>query len=193
MSSFSYNEYALSILIFSPLLAAAVAALLKNENAIRRWTLASTTAIALFSIPLYTRFDLTQTGFQFLQTVKWIPAFKINYALGIDGISLLLVLLTTFIMPLCVLASWRYIQTRVKEFMICLLIMETAMVGVFCALDFVLFFVFWEAMLIPMALLIGVWGGPRKIYASLKFFVYTMSGSVRIIARLSQEKWQAGR
>ena len=101
-----------------------------------------------------------------------------------DGISLLLVLLTTLIMPLCVLASWRYIQTRVKEFMICLLIMETAMVGVFCALDLVLFFVFWEAMLIPMALLIGIWGGPRKIYASLKFFIYTMSGSVFLLVAI---------
>ena len=87
-------------------------------------------------------------------------------------------------MPLCVLCSWRYIQTRVKEFMICLLIMETAMIGVFCALDFVLFFVFWEAMLIPMALLIGVWGGPRKIYAALKFFIYTMSGSVFLLVAI---------
>jgi len=86
---------------------------------------------------------------------------------GVDGISLLLVLLTTLMMPLCVLCSWSYIKTRVREFMICLLIMETAMIGVFCALDFVLFFVFWEAMLIPMAMLIGVWGGPRKIYAAL--------------------------
>ncbi len=192
MSSFSYNDYALSILIFSPLLAAAVAALLKNETAIRCWTLAFTTAIALFSIPLYTHFDLSKVGFQFTQTVNWIPAFKIHYALGIDGISLLLVLLTTFIMPLCVLASWRYIQVRVKEFMICLLIMETAMVGVFCALDFVLFFVFWEAMLIPMALLIGVWGGPRKIYAALKFFIYTMSGSVFLLVAMIALYLKAG-
>ena len=87
-------------------------------------------------------------------------------------------------MPLCVLASWRYIQTRVREFMICLLIMETAMIGVFCALDLVLFFCFWEAMLIPMALLIGIWGGPRKIYASLKFFIYTMAGSVFLLVAI---------
>ncbi len=116
----------------------------------------------------------------------------INYSLGIDGISLLLVLLTTLIMPLCVLASWRYIQTRVKEFMICLLIMETAMVGVFCALDFVLFFVFWEAMLIPMALLIGVWGGPRKIYAALKFFIYTMAGSVLLLVAIIALRLKVG-
>ena len=101
-------------------------------------------------------------------------------------------LLTTLIMPLCVLASWRYIQTRVKEFMICLLIMETAMVGVFCALDFVLFFVFWEAMLIPMALLIGVWGGPRKIYAALKFFIYTMAGSVLLLVAIIALRLKVG-
>jgi NADH-quinone oxidoreductase subunit M len=184
MSSFSYNDYALSILIFSPLVAVAVALLMRNENLIRWWTLAATTAIAVFSIPLYTRFDSSLNSFQFTQTVNWIPRFHIRYALGIDGISLLLVLLTTFIMPLCVLASWRYIQTRIKEFMICLLIMETAMIGVFSALDFVLFFVFWEAMLIPMALLIGVWGGPRKIYAALKFFVYTMAGSVFLLVAM---------
>ncbi len=174
----------LSVLIFSPLAAAAIAAFINNERALRWWTLLFTTAAALFSLPLYWRFDPATAAFQFVENVPWIPAFKIHYALGVDGISLLLVLLTTLIMPLCVLASWRYIQTRVKEFMICLLIMETAMVGVFCALDFILFFVFWEAMLIPMALLIGIWGGPRKIYASLKFFIYTMAGSVLLLVAI---------
>ena len=140
--------------------------------------------IAFFSLQLWSAFDPTTSRFQLTEFAHWIPALKINYAVGIDGISLLLVLLTTLIMPLCVLASWRYIQTRVKEFMICLLIMETAMVGVFCALDFILFFVFWEAMLIPMALLIGIWGGPRKIYAALKFFIYTMSGSVFLLVAI---------
>ncbi len=108
----------------------------------------------------------------------------ITYLLGIDGISLLLVLLTTLLMPLCVLCSWRYIRARVKEFMVCLLVMESAMVGVFCALDCILFFIFWEAMLIPMALLIGVWGGPRKIYAALKFFIYTMAGSIFLLVAI---------
>ena len=180
----TYNDTALSILIFSPLLGAAVALLIKKENLLRWWTLAFTTAVAAFSLPLFFRFDVTTHQFQFLKDVAWIPALKIRYAVGVDGISLLLVLLTTLVMPLCVLASWRYIQKRVKEFMICLLIMETAMVGVFCALDLVLFFVFWEAMLIPMALLIGVWGGPRKVYASLKFFVYTMAGSVFLLVAI---------
>jgi NADH-quinone oxidoreductase subunit M len=180
----SYNQIVLSVLIFSPLAAAAIAVLIKRDELLRWWTLAFTSAAAIFSLPLYFRFDPASIEFQFKQTATWIPAFKIQYAVGVDGISLLLVLLTTLVMPLCVLASWRYIQVRVKEFMICLLIMETAMIGVFCALDLVLFFCFWEAMLIPMALLIGIWGGPRKIYASLKFFIYTMSGSVFLLVAI---------
>lgn len=184
MSFSSYNDSVLTVLIFSPLAAVLPALFLRKENLVRWWTLIFTTALAVFSLPLYSHFDASTAAFQFTRNVAWIPALKINYAIGIDGISLLLVLLTTLVMPLCVLASWRYIQARVKEFMICLLIMETAMIGVFCALDLVLFFVFWEAMLIPMALLIGVWGGPRKIYAALKFFVYTMAGSVFLLVAI---------
>jgi NADH-quinone oxidoreductase subunit M len=184
MNFSDYNSFVLTVLIFSPLAAAVVAASIRNETVLRWWTLAFTTAVAAFSLPLYWHFDPTTSEFQFKLTTVWVPALKINYAVGIDGISLLLVLLTTLIMPLCVLCSWRYIKTRVKEFMICLLIMETAMIGVFCALDLVLFFVFWEAMLIPMALLIGIWGGPRKVYAALKFFVYTMSGSVFLLVAI---------
>jgi NADH-quinone oxidoreductase subunit M len=180
----SYNDSILTILIFAPLVAAGLLALPRSENALRWLALVCTTAIALISAPLFWKFDPSGAAFQFALTKSWIPLFKINYAVGIDGISLLLVLLTTLVMPLCVLASWHYIKHRVKEFMICLMIMETAMIGVFCALDFVLFFVFWEAMLIPMALLIGIWGGPRKIYASLKFFIYTMSGSVFLLVAL---------
>ncbi len=174
----------LSVLIFSPLVAAAVAACIRNERLLRWWTLASTTMIAAVSLPLWWWFDAATAKFQFVEQVAWVPSLKISYSLGIDGISLLLVLMTTLIMPLCVLCSWRYITKRVREFMICLLIMETAMVGVFCALDFVLFFVFWEAMLIPMALLIGIWGGPRKVYAAIKFFIYTMAGSVLLLVAM---------
>jgi NADH-quinone oxidoreductase subunit M len=182
----------LSVLIFSPLIAAAIAAFIRNDTLLRWWTLAFTSVAAIFSLQLWRQFDPASAKFQFVELSHWIPVLKIDYAMGIDGISLLLVLLTTLIMPLCVLASWRYIQTRVKEFMICLLIMETAMVGVFCALDFVLFFVFWEAMLIPMALLIGIWGGPRKIYAALKFFIYTMSGSIFLLVAIIALRWQVG-
>jgi NADH-quinone oxidoreductase subunit M len=174
----------LSLLIFSPLVAAIITAVLPSEKSQRWWTLAATTAIAVLSLPLYSRFNPDTHLFQFAEHHAWIPALHVNYTLGIDGISLLLVLLTTLIMPLCVSASWRYIQTRIKEFLVCLLIMESAMVGVFCALDFVLFFVFWEAMLIPMALLIGIWGGPRKVYAALKFFIYTMAGSIFLLVAI---------
>jgi len=186
------NDPILSILIFSPLLAAAVAAFIKRENLLRWWALLSTTALAIYSLVLYWQFDPNTAKFQKVVDIEWISTLKIHYALGIDGISLLLVLLTTLIMPLCVLCSWRYIQSRVKEFLICLLIMETAMVGVFCALDAVLFFIFWEAMLIPMALLIGIWGGPRKVYAALKFFIYTMSGSVFLLVAIIALRYQVG-
>lgn len=182
----------LSLLIFSPLLLAAGAAFLRSDAALRWWTLAGTLVIAAVSLPLYAGFDLSTANFQFVEHRAWIPWLKVNYTLGIDGISLLLVLLTTLIMPLCVLASWRYIAARVKEFMVCLLVMETAMIGVFCALDAVLFFIFWEAMLIPMALLIGIWGGPRKVYAALKFFIYTMSGSVLLLVALIALYLKAG-
>jgi NADH-quinone oxidoreductase subunit M len=182
----------LSVLIFSPLVAAGIAALLRSERTLRWWTLAFTLAEAALSLPLYWLFNPHTAEFQFKQDTPWIPSLNIHYTLGLDGISLLLVLLTTLVMPLCVLASWTYIKTRVKEFMVCLLIMQTAMIGVFCALDFILFFVFWEAMLIPMALLIGIWGGPRKIYASLKFFIYTMSGSVFLLVAIIALYLQAG-
>ena len=182
----------LSVLIFAPLLVAAVAALLRSERLLRWWALAGTTAVALLSLRLWTGFHAGTADFQFVEHAAWIPWLKINYAVGIDGISLLLILLTTLIAPLCVLASWTYIETRVKEFMICLLVMETAMIGVFCALDSILFFVFWESMLIPMTLLIGVWGGPRRIYASLKFFIYTMSGSIFLLVALIALRLQAG-
>ena len=184
LSTITSGPPLLSVLIFSPLVAADGAALLGNERLLRWWTFACTTVIAGLSLPLWWRFNPDTADFQFREHVAWIPFLKIDYSLGLDGISLLLVLLTTLIMPLCVLASWNYIKTRVKEFMLCLLVMESAMIGVFSALDAILFFVFWEAMLIPMALLIGVWGGPRKIYASIKFFIYTMAGSVFLLVAL---------
>ncbi len=182
----------LSVLIFSPLVAAAGAALIGNERVLKWWSFATTTVIALLSLPLWFRFERGTHAFQFTEQHAWIPGLRIEYSLGLDGISLLLVLLTTLITPLCVLASWNYIKTRVKEFMVCLLVMETAMIGVFSALDAILFFIFWEAMLIPMALLIGVWGGPRKVYASIKFFIYTMAGSVFLLVALIALRLQTG-
>jgi NADH-quinone oxidoreductase subunit M len=174
----------LSFLIFLPLAGALIQLFIPGDNANRIWALIVTSANALLSLPLYSNFDLTTHKYQFGEFSSWIPALDINYLLGVDGISLLLILLTTLLMPLCVLASWKYIQKRVKPFMICLLIMETSMLGVFMALDFVLFYILWEAMLIPMYLLIAIWGGPRKIYASIKFFLYTLAGSVMLLVAI---------
>ncbi len=174
----------LSTLIFLPLAGALILLIMPGDHACRIWTLFITVLTALISLPLFFMFDRSTHLYQFAEHHSWISAWNINYTLGIDGISLLLVLMTTLIMPLCVLGSWRYIEKRVKEFMICLLLMETAMLGVFMALDFVLFFIFWEAMLIPMYLLIAVWGGPRKTYASIKFFIYTLTGSVMLLVAI---------
>jgi NADH-quinone oxidoreductase subunit M len=176
----------LSTLIFLPLVGALVLLFSGNANFARIWSLLITLVTAAVSLPLYFGFDLTTAKYQFGEHHPWISfaGLKINYTLGIDGISLLLVLMTTLLLPLCVLGSWRYIQTRVREFMICLLIMETSMIGVFVALDFVLFYVLWEAMLIPMYLLIAIWGGPRKTYASIKFFLYTLAGSVLLLVAI---------
>ncbi|MEW6426459.1 MAG: NADH-quinone oxidoreductase subunit M [Thermodesulfobacteriota bacterium] len=174
----------LSTLIFLPLLGALFLLFLPGDNMARIWAMVVTVLTAVLSLPLYTGFDITTAKYQFGEHVAWVPALGINYTLGIDGISLLLVLMTTLLMPLCVLGSWRYIQKRVKEFMICLLIMETSMLGVFAALDFVLFYIMWEAMLIPMYLLIAIWGGPRKTYASIKFFLYTLAGSVMLLVAI---------
>jgi NADH-quinone oxidoreductase subunit M len=173
--------YILSTLIFLPLAGALLLLFVQNASFARYWALGVTTLTAIISIPLLTNFDTNSAKFQFVQQCSWVKSLNIQYVIGVDGISILLVMLTTLIMPLCVLASWSYIKTRVQTFMICLLIMETSMLGVFVALDFVLFYILWEAMLIPMYLLIGIWGGPRKIYASIKFFLYTLAGSIMLL------------
>lgn len=174
----------LSMLIFLPLAGAILLLFIRNEYFARYWALGITTLTAILSIPLLRAFDMSTSKFQFVERADWVKSLNIEYVIGIDGISILLIMLTTLIMPLCVLASWTYIKTRVQAFMVCLLIMETAMLGVFCALDFVLFYILWEAMLIPMYMLIGIWGGPRKIYASVKFFLYTLAGSVMLLVAI---------
>lgn len=171
----------LSALIFLPLAGTLLLFFIKNDEVCRYYALAITSFVALLSLRLIYDFDKTTSKFQFAEKHGWIEAFNINYIVGVDGISILLILLTTLIMPFCVLASWSYIKTRVQTFMACLLIMETAMIGVFVALDFVLFYILWEAMLIPMYMLIGIWGGPRKVYASVKFFLYTLAGSILLL------------
>ncbi|OIP49291.1 MAG: NADH-quinone oxidoreductase subunit M [Deltaproteobacteria bacterium CG_4_10_14_3_um_filter_60_8] len=174
----------LSALLVLPLAGAIVLLISSSVTFARLWTLLITTIIAALSLPLYWGFDVSTARYQFGEHLAWIPSLNINYTLGLDGISLLLVLLTTLLMPICVLASWKYIKTRVREFMVCLLILETSMLGVFIALDFVLFYILWEAMLIPMYLLIAIWGGPRKVYAATKFFLYTLAGSVLLLVAI---------
>jgi NADH-quinone oxidoreductase subunit M len=171
----------LSIITFIPAIGAILMALLvpgRNAGAIRKVALGITLAdfaVSLFLIPLY---KLGVPGFQLMERVDWIPGLGIQYLMGVDGISFLLVLLTTLLGVLVVLSSFASITDRVKEYMVCLLILQTGMVGVFFSLDIVLFYVFWEVMLIPMVLLIGVWGGKRRIYAAVKFFLYTLVGSL---------------
>ncbi len=175
----------LSFLIFFPLAGAMVLLFIKKEETIR-WTALMVALIEwVASLPLFFKFDSTTAAMQFLEDWWWVEAYGISYKIGVDGISLLLVLLTTFLTVLCILCSWTAITFRVKEYMICFLFLETGMVGALVALDLVLFYVFWEVMLIPMYLLIGVWGNPaRRIYAAIKFFLFTMAGSVLMLAAI---------
>ena len=174
----------LSIVVFLPLAGALAALVLRSADAARWLALGTTLATLAASLPLWAGFDRGTHAFQFIEEYEWIPTFNIHYAVGVDGISLLLVLLTTCLSPIVVLCSWHAIDKRVKEFMMAVLLMETAMLGVFVALDFVLFYVFWEAMLIPMYLIIGVWGGPNRIYAAIKFFLYTLVGSLLLLVAM---------
>jgi NADH-quinone oxidoreductase subunit M len=144
------------------------------------------------SLLLWVHFDPTKAGFQFEEKAAWVPALNIGYHMGIDGISLFFVLLSTLLTPICVLASWEAIQTRVKEYMVAFLVLETFMVGMFCALDLALFYVFFEGVLIPMFLIIGVWGGKRRVYAAFKFFLYTLLGSVLMLLAIIALYWQLG-
>ncbi len=135
----------------------------------------------LVTLPLYTGFDKLSSGMQFVENVEWIPHFHINYSLGVDGISVLFILLNSFFTPLVILAGWQVIEKRVSQYMAAFLIMSGIVNGVFAALDAMLFYVFWEAMLIPMFLIIGVWGGPNRVYAAVKFFLYTLLGSLLML------------
>jgi NADH-quinone oxidoreductase subunit M len=181
----------LTLLIFLPLIGAAAVFLVK-ETGVRMTALGVTVADLLISLPLWWLFDGSSADMQFTERAAWITSPPIQYSVGLDGISLPLVLMTTVLMPLCVLISWRSVETGLRGFMAMLLIMEGAMIGVFAALDFVLFYVFWEAMLIPMYLLIGVWGGPNRLYAAIKFFLYTLAGSVLLLVAILALYFQGG-
>ena len=158
-----------------------VLALPRDRHELIRWTaLAATVPPLLMAIWLFVNFDRTSTGLQFVERHAWIPSYNIQYILGIDGLSVTMVLLTALLCPICILASWE-IEKGVKGYFALFLLLDTGMMGVFCALDFFLFYIFWEVMLLPMYFLIGIWGGPRREYAAIKFFLYTLFGSVLML------------
>ncbi|MDA1089235.1 MAG: NADH-quinone oxidoreductase subunit M [Proteobacteria bacterium] len=187
----------LSLLTFLPLVGAVFILTIRGDEAIVKrnarhvalWTSVINFALSMF---IWVHFDTTTADFQFVESKPWMPAFNIGYKMGIDGISMLFVLLTTLLTPICILASWENINDRVKEYMISFLVLETFMIGMFCALDLVVFYIFFEAVLIPMFLIIGVWGGPRRVYASFKFFLYTLAGSVLMLLAIMAMYFDAG-
>ncbi|MER9582389.1 NADH-quinone oxidoreductase subunit M [Mesorhizobium sp. M0276] len=186
----------LSLVTFLPLVGVLLILFINDdsENArrnIRAIALLTTTFTFVISLLIWTGFDNSQSGFQFVEKVAWLDS-GISYHMGVDGISMLFVILTTFLMPLCILASWESIEKRVKAYMIAFLLLETLMIGVFCALDIVLFYVLFEAGLIPMFIIIGVWGGKRRVYASFKFFLYTLAGSVLMLLAIMAMFYQSG-
>jgi NADH-quinone oxidoreductase subunit M len=186
----------LSIVTFLPLVGALIVLALRgDDDSARRniyyvslWTTLVTFAVSLL---IWIRFDNADAGFQMVETGAWLGS-SINYKMGVDGISMLFVILTTFLMPICIVASKLSVQKNFREYMIAFLVLETLMIGVFCALDLVLFYVFFEGGLIPMFLIIGIWGGRGRVYASLKFFLYTLLGSVLMLLAIMAMYWDAG-
>ena len=179
----------LSLITWLPLVGGLVILFVRGDDAVvaanARWTALWTSLLVLaLSLVLWVRFDPTEAGFQFNESLSWLPHYRIGYKMGVDGISVLFVLLSTLLTPICILASWESIQTRVREYMLAFLVLETMMVGMFCATDFVVFYMFFEGVLIPMYLIIGIWGGPRRVYAAVKFFLFTLTGSVLMLLAL---------
>src|SRR6266545_2552823 len=176
----------LTAVTFVPTLGAVLIFLLprRNDGVVKVTSFVTSLVTFALSVPLCTRFDPGSPEYQFVEQRLWMPSLGISYHLGVDGISLLLVLLTTFLMPLTLLSAWHAIESRWKEFAITMLLLETGMVGVFVALDLFLFYVFWEAMLIPMYLIIGIWGGGNRVYAAVKFILYTLTGSLLMLVAI---------
>src|SRR5690348_12319737 len=175
-------DHILSIVLFTPLVGLIVLLFIPDSNAraIKLWANFAAFAGFLVSLPLVFQFDRTR-DFQFVERASWIPSLGASYHLGIDGLSMLLVMLTTLVGFLSILSSWNAIQDRLKEYYAFFLLLQTGMLGVFMALDFLLFFVFWETVLVPMYFIIGIWGGPRRVYAAIKFMIYTLIGSVLML------------
>ena len=166
---------------FLPMVGALIILFLKRGPLIKWFALATTVSTFMVSLPIYKHFDKTTYKMQFVEIYSWIPTWNINYKVGVDGISVLFIILVTILSILCVSVSWKAIKEKTKEFYISLLIMETAMIGIFVSLNMFLFYLFWELTLIPMFLLIGVWGGPQRIYAALKFVLFMLAGSVLML------------
>jgi NADH-quinone oxidoreductase subunit M len=186
----------LSVVTFIPLICVLFLLPIKDDTEIgrrniRQVALLGTTATFIMSLLIWANFDASDPGFQMVENIE-LAGSGFSYAMGVDGISMLFVILTTFLMPLCILASWNSVESRVREYMIAFLVLETMMIGVFCALDIVLFYIFFEAGLIPMFIIIGVWGGKRRVYASFKFFLYTLAGSVLMLLAIMAMFWDAG-
>jgi NADH-quinone oxidoreductase subunit M len=184
----------LSLVTFLPALGAVVLSLVprRHATALRGGALGISLATFALSLPLHLRFDGDSPDFQFDEALRWLPSLGADYHIGIDGISLLLVLLTTFLTPIALASAWQAIEESTKEFVIAMLVLETGMLGVFVALDLFLFFVFWEAMLIPMYFIIGVWGGANRVYAAIKFVLYTMVGSALMLVAILAFYFQHG-
>jgi NADH-quinone oxidoreductase subunit M len=187
----------LSLVTFLPLAGAFIIMMVRGEEEVvarnARWTALWTCLITFaLSLVLWVRFDKSSAEFQFVERVDWLPDFGVSYHMGVDGISVLFVLLSTLLTPICILASWDSVKTRVREYMVAFLVLESMMVGMFCALDFVVFYIFFEAVLIPMFLIIGVWGGARRVYAAFKFFLYTLAGSLLMLLALLALWYHAG-
>src|SRR5690348_4937708 len=187
----------LSVITFLPLVGALFCLVVNGpkeavDRNCRSAALITSLVTFVISLLLWVHFDPTKAAFQFEEKVAWIPALNIGYHMGIDSISLFFVLLSTLLTPICVLSSWEAVQTHVKEYMIAFLVLETFMVGMFCALDLALFYVFFEGGLIPMFLIIGIWGGKRRVYASFKFFLYTLLGSVLMLLAIMAMYLESG-
>ncbi len=182
----------LSLLIFLPVLGAFLLLFIRNAMTARWIALAFSLVELALCLPMFMNFDSSIAHMQFGESVPWIAAWNINYRLGIDGISIMFVALTALLTTISIMVSWTAIQDRVREFMVAMLFLEAAIIGVFVALDLFLFYVFWEAMLIPMYLLIGVWGGPNRLYAAVKFFLYTLVGSVLMLVAIIAVYFAAG-
>jgi NADH-quinone oxidoreductase subunit M len=180
------KEYLLSFLIFLPLVGVLLICYINSEkkNLIRFITIGISLITFLLSLYIYTNFNENIEDFQFYSSYEWIPSFGVSYTIGIDGISLMLIMITTLLTPIALIASWTSVEKSIKSFNVMILMLETGMLGVFCALDLFLFYVFWEVILIPMYFIIGIWGGENKIYASVKFFIYTMFGSLIMLVAI---------